>query len=84
MSDPKVEKKIKGEEDGEIVSNFFLVLSAKKKLSIESPKQWENSKLRSKGENIKGELVSSREDNQYKKNSPLEDIWFLWYDEQKR
>ena len=39
----KLKKMIKEEEDEEIVSYLPLVLSASKKLSMESPKQWENS-----------------------------------------
>ena len=45
----KLRKMIKEEEeDEEIVSCLPLVLSASKKLSIESQKQWENSDMRSK------------------------------------
>ena len=60
----KLKKMIKEEEDEEIVSCLPLVLSASKKLSIESPKQWGNSDMRSKNVKINGELVSSREDDQ--------------------
>ena len=60
----KLRKIIKEEEVEEIVSYLPLVLSASKKLSIESPKQWGNSDMRSKNVKINGELVSSREDDQ--------------------
>ena len=70
----KLRKLIKEEEeDEEIVSCLPLVLSASKKLSIESPKQWGNSDMRSKNVKIKGELVSS-EKTIHKMNSPIEDI----------
>ena len=69
----KLKKMIKEEEDEEIVSCLPLVLSASKKLSIESQKQWENSDMRSKNVKIKGELVSS-EKTIHKMNSPIEDI----------
>ena len=69
----KLKKMIKEEEGEEIVSYLPLVLSASKKLSIESQKQWENSDMRSKNVKIKGELVSS-ENTIHKRNPPIEDI----------